>query len=76
MRYLKIVTLITALSLLLHLLNLNFPPSYYFDENYDAFTALSYLQGKNIWQPSHTPLNPPRAYQWAHPPLSPLLIAA
>ncbi len=72
-----LLILLITISFVLRLIHLNYPPKFYFDENYDAFTAEALLNNNpNIWKPTIEPVDPPKGYQWHHPPLSPLLIAA
>lgn len=73
-----ILIALTSLALLLRLTNLNVPAQYYFDENYLAFTASQLAKGNRaeLWQPTRTPVDPPRGYEWQHPPLTRLLTAA
>lgn len=75
LKFLLIILL--AVSLLLKVTNLNYPHKYYFDENYTAFTAVNLAQNNSpqIWQPSKTPIDPPRAFEWVHPPTARLIIA-
>lgn len=70
--------LILILALSLRLVNLNVPPQFYFDENYSAFTAVALSRGNApfIWKPMSEPIDPPRGYEWSHPPLARVLIAA
>ncbi len=58
------------------LYRLNVPAGFYFDEVYSAFTAAGYLHGE---KGSYWPWTPPTAggtYDWTHPPLARLLMAA
>jgi predicted membrane-bound dolichyl-phosphate-mannose-protein mannosyltransferase len=70
--------LIMLVSLVLRLINLNYPQEYYFDENYTAFTAVNLARHNTplIWIPAQKPIDPPRGYEWSHPPLARLLIAS
>jgi dolichyl-phosphate-mannose-protein mannosyltransferase len=58
------------------IIRLNWPSTFYFDEVYHGFTATTYLhndpKGYEFWQ------TPPKgvAYEWTHPPLAKLLMAA
>lgn len=73
-----LIFFIPALFLILALLNIGYPSEYYFDENYTAFTAVNIAQNNNlaIWQSAKTPVDPPRGFEWSHPPLARLTIAA
>ena len=57
--------------------NLSYPPSYIFDEVYHAFTAAAYAQndpaGYEWW---HTSPVKGTAYEWLHPPIAKLFMAA
>lgn len=67
---------IVLFAALARLLYIHFPPSFYFDEVYHGFTATTYLhndpKGYEYWA------SPPEgvAYEWTHPPLAKLLMAA
>ena len=68
--------LIAVVSFTLRAVQLSFPPTYYFDEVYYAFTAQTMARGDaKAWEWWNTP---PEgfAYEWTHPPLSKLLITA
>jgi len=73
-----LLVLMLTLALILRLVNLSFPPQFYFDENYSAFTAVALSRGNApvIWKPMSQPIDPPRGYEWSHPPLTRILIAA
>jgi len=72
-----LLSLLLAVSLILRLIHLNFPNQFYFDENYTAFTAqaIAKKNSLDIWTPSVRPIDPPRGYEWSHPPLARLTIA-
>jgi len=72
-----LLVLMLTLALILRLVNLSFPPQFYFDENYSAFTAVALSRGNApvIWRPMSQPIDPPRGYEWSHPPLTRILIA-
>lgn len=63
-------------TLSLRLYRLNVPAGYYFDEVYNAFTARAYLHGEKGAYWPWTPNPPGTAYDWTHPPLGRLLMAA
>lgn len=57
------------------LIRLSYPPKYYFDEVYHAFTAVRYLQSdKQTYDPW---AKPPKdvAFEWSHPPTAKLIMA-
>lgn len=63
-------SLIFLFSFITRFYNLGYPPTYYFDEVYHAFTAEQMYKGNPAawewWNP-----NPPGfAYEWTHPPLA------
>lgn len=68
--------LILAFSAFTRLFNLSFPPNFYFDEVYNAFTTLEFVKGKRAayewWHPSP---GGGTAYGWTHPPLAKLISA-
>mgnify|MGYP001599712601 CR=1 FL=1 len=67
---------VLGFALLSRLAGLWFPPTFYFDEVYHAFTAKEMLQGNNAaWEWWNTP---PKgfAYEWTHPPLAKLGMVA
>ena len=72
------MSLLTGVSLLLRLTNLSFPRTFYFDENYTAYTAVEMAKNNRmeLWLPASLPHDPPRGYEWQHPPLTRTLIAA
>lgn len=62
--------------LALKLVRLSEPPTFYLDEVYHAFTAQQYLHGNpDAYDPWAKP-PPDRAFEWTHPPLAKLLMAA
>ncbi len=63
-------------TLALRLYRLDVPSGYYFDEVYNAFTARAYLHGEKDAYWPWTPNPPGMAYDWTHPPLGRLLMAA
>lgn len=77
-RHTLLLVLLLFASLILRLINLNFPNQFYFDENYTAFTAIALAQtnAPEIWKPSEAPIDSPRGYDWIHPPLARTTIAA
>lgn len=72
-----LLALILALSFLVRIYRIYYPEKYYFDEVYHAFTAGAYAQndpaGYEWW---HTSTIPGTAYEWLHPPISKLFMAA
>lgn len=67
---------VIAFALILRVLNLNWPSTFYFDEVYHAFTATRYVQGdKQAYDPWAAP---PEgfAFEWTHPPLAKSAMAA
>ena len=72
-----ILAAILVFSLLTRLWRLEYPKRFMFDEVYHAFTAQAYAQndprGYEWWNPSPVEGT---AYEWLHPPLSKLLMAA
>lgn len=72
----RVLIFILAFSLLARLWHLNYPPSFYFDEVYHAFTAREIVRGnKAAWEWWN---EPPEgfAYEWTHPPLAKLGMVA
>lgn len=74
-RFQVFCTIIVLFAFFTRLVRVSWPPTYYFDEVYHAFTARTYLhndpKGYEYWQ------TPPQgvAYEWTHPPLAKLLMA-
>lgn len=65
-----------VLSLGLRVYRLDFPPTYVYDEVYHVFTARELLNGnRDVWDVYATP---PAgvAYEWTHPPMGKLFMAA
>lgn len=66
-----------AISLVIRLYRLGTPDSYYFDEVYHVVTAKAYAEnnpaGYEWW---HAAPEPGTAYEWLHPPLGKLFMAA
>ncbi len=72
----RFLVVILGFALVSRLVGLWFPPTFYFDEVYHAFTAKEMLQGNNAaWEWWNTP---PKgfAYEWTHPPLAKLGMVA
>ena len=71
-----LILLLLILSFGLKYYRLTIPPSYYFDEIYYAFTAEEIARGSDT--PWGVGGNAPKgfAYEWSHPPLGKLLMAA
>ena len=66
--------LILIFSLITRLWNLSYPPNFYFDEVYNAFTTLEFVKGnKAAYEWFHTSPIAGTAYGWTHPPLAKLL---
>lgn len=71
-----LLVLIMLFALMSRIINLDFPPVFYFDEVYHAFTAREMLLGNTAaWEWWNTP---PEgfAYEWTHPPLAKLFMAS
>src|SRR3989339_1083471 len=67
--------LILAFAFLTRIFNLSYPPNFYFDEVYNAFTTLEIAKGnKDAYEWFHT-TPPGTAYGWTHPPLAKLIDA-
>ncbi len=65
--------IILVFSLFTRLWNLSYPPNFYFDEVYNAFTTLEMAKGnKDAYEWFHT-TPPGTAYGWTHPPLAKLM---
>ena len=65
--------IILIFSLFTRLWNLSYPPNFYFDEVYNAFTTLEMAKGnKDAYEWFHT-TPPGTAYGWTHPPLAKLM---
>ena len=59
---------------LTRLWHLGYPPGYYFDEVYNAFTTREFVKNnKDAYEWSHTSPVEGTAYGWTHPPLAKLL---
>lgn len=72
----KILFLILLFSLITRIINLQNPKEFYFDEVYHVFTAQEIVRGNSsAWEYWSTP---PKgfAYEWTHPPLAKLFMAA
>ncbi|MBI4802263.1 MAG: phospholipid carrier-dependent glycosyltransferase [Elusimicrobia bacterium] len=67
---------ILLFTLAARLYRLNVPAGFYFDEVYSAFTAVGYLHGEKGAYWPWTPHAEGVGYQWVHPPLAGLLMAA
>ena len=66
--------LILIFSLITRLWNLSYPPNFYFDEVYNAFTTQEFVKGnKAAYEWFHTSPIAGTAYGWTHPPLAKLL---
>lgn len=71
-----LLILVIFFAFISRVIGLNFPPVFYFDEVYHAFTAREMLLGNPAaWEWWNTP---PEgfAYEWTHPPLAKLFMAA
>lgn len=65
--------LILAFTFLTRIFNISYPPNFYFDEVYNAFTTLEMAKGnKDAYEWFHT-TPPGTAYGWTHPPLAKLM---
>ncbi|HEY5601253.1 MAG TPA: glycosyltransferase family 39 protein [Patescibacteria group bacterium] len=74
--YRILLAIIFMLALAIRVFRINQPNTFYFDEVYHAFTAKEILNGNiKAWEWWNTP---PAgfAYEWSHPPLAKLLMAA
>lgn len=73
----KILIFILLFAAATRLWRLSYPEKFYFDEVYHAHTAIAYARndprGYEWWNPSPVPGT---AYEWLHPPISKLLMAA
>src|SRR4030042_4150241 len=71
------IVIILLLAVLTRFWHLDYPPSYIFDEVYHAFTAGAYAKndpaGYEWW---HTSPVKGTAYEWLHPPIAKLFMAA
>lgn len=66
--------LILAFAFLTRIFNISTPPTYYFDEVYNAFTTQEFVHGnKDAYEWFHTSPIPTTAYGWTHPPLAKLM---
>lgn len=67
--------LILAFAFITRVFNISYPPNFYFDEVYNAFTTLEIAKGnKAAYEWFHsTPAG--TAYGWTHPPLAKLIAA-
>ena len=67
--------LILAFAFITRVWNISYPPAYYFDEVYNAFTTLEMAKGnKDAYEWFHTTPSG-TAYGWTHPPLAKLISA-
>ncbi len=67
--------LILIFSFFTRLWNISYPPNFYFDEVYNAFTTLEISKGnKDAYEWFHTTPSG-TAYGWTHPPLAKLITA-
>ena len=65
--------LILAFTFITRVFNISYPPNFYFDEVYNAFTTLEMAKGnKDAYEWFHT-TPPGTAYGWTHPPLAKLM---
>lgn len=75
-RFTIICSVIVLFAFFSRVIRIGFPQSFFFDEVYHGFTATTYLhndpKGYEFWQ------SPPEgvAYEWTHPPLAKVLMAA
>ena len=66
--------LILAFAFFTRLFNISYPPNFYFDEVYNAFTTLEFVKGNPAaYEWYHTSSMPGTAYGWTHPPLAKLI---
>ena len=66
--------LILIFAFLSRIFNLSYPPNFYFDEVYNAFTTLEFVKGNvQAYEWFHTSEVEGTAYGWTHPPLAKLL---
>lgn len=69
-KFSKPLIIILIIAAALHLIRLDYPNAYVFDEVYHGFTAKEYLKGsKEAWEWWTTP-PPGVAFEWTHPPLA------
>jgi len=67
--------LILIFTFLVRAINITYPPSFYFDEVYNAFTTVEIVKGnKNAYEWFHAAPSG-TAYGWTHPPLAKLIAA-
>ena len=65
---------ILIFAFLSRIFNLSYPPNFYFDEVYNAFTTLEFVKGNvQAYEWFHTSEVEGTAYGWTHPPLAKLL---
>lgn len=66
--------LILAFAFITRIFNVSTPPTYYFDEVYNAFTTQEFVKGNiDAYEWFHTSPVPGTAYGWTHPPLAKLM---
>ncbi|MBI2018047.1 phospholipid carrier-dependent glycosyltransferase [Candidatus Daviesbacteria bacterium] len=76
MKYKILLFLILLFALFTRFFRLDYPPDFYFDEVYNAFTVQEFVKGnKDAYEWFHTSPIKDTAYGWTHPPLAKLIDA-
>lgn len=74
MNYKLLLFLILFFAFFTRFFRLDYPPTFYFDEVYNAFTTIEFIQGNiDAYEWFHTSPIEGTAYGWTHPPLAKLI---
>ncbi len=77
MKYKFLLFLILLFAFFTRLIRLDYPPAFYFDEVYNAFTTIEFTKGNiDAYEWFHTSPMAGTAYGWTHPPLAKLIGAS
>lgn len=74
MKYKLLLFLILFFAFFTRFFRLDYPPTFYFDEVYNAFTTIEFTKGNiNAYEWFHTSPVKNTAFGWTHPPLAKLI---
>lgn len=74
MNYKLLLFLILFFAFFTRFFRLDYPPTFYFDEVYNAFTTIEFIQGNiDAYEWFHISPIEGTAYGWTHPPLAKLM---